>query len=138
LLVAEPRDQKERDHRAALALLRGDKEGFFPIKALREVDKFDPASVMVYRIADLERAKRDLVEGLYIAWGLTTYLDGIFTGRRPLPPKLKESATTARVALFQRLYEKRLFREALDRIRAGRQSKGQTPPSSPPPVQPGS
>jgi len=92
----------------------------------------DPSTVTVYRQGDLERANRDLEEAEEIAYGLTIYLDGIFTGRRNLGMRagLKEAAVKERERLFQQLYERRLFREVWDRKHMGH-TQPQSPPGSP-------
>jgi hypothetical protein len=134
LLLADPAAQKERDHQMILALQRGDAGHFYPMELVK-LDKYDPETVMVYKIGDLERANRDMIDGHYVAWALAMYLDGIFTGKRKLPPHLKEAADRARVELFQQLYEKRQFREAWDRRRADRQNSHQSLRGSPPTAQ---
>jgi len=134
LCLAEPKAQKERDRQMILALQKADKGRGVNLAALFKLGLYDPDTVMVYRKGDLERANRDLDEADGLAFALTVYFDGIFTGQRDLGARqdLKTAATVKRAELFQQLYEKRLFREAWDRIRAGRQNNPQTPHGLPP------
>jgi hypothetical protein len=121
LLLAEPKSAKDRDREFTLALESGETD---PAK-IAALNTFDPANVQVYREADLERARDDLMEATQITFLAIVYLDGTFRGRiKPLP---WSSRTPSRDQLFQQLYGLRLFQEAWDRIQTDRQ-KSHLPP----------
>jgi hypothetical protein len=101
-------------------------KGGLDLEEFAKLNQYDPSTVLVYRQGDLERARRDLDEGARIAALLLFYLDGVFLGRRRPFPGF--DATEMRDQLFQLLCGKRLFREALARIHAGRQNSPQSPP----------
>jgi hypothetical protein len=120
LLLAEPKAQKERDQKRMAVIDRFDKGPTVSMfDEIIELDRYDPATVLVYRHGDLERAKRDLEEAEKIAAVLMVYLD-----RRlwQAPTSDTQRATAIRDALSQKLRGNRLFREAWDRTRADRQN----------------
>src|SRR5262249_16769072 len=116
LLLAEPKAQKDRERELILAL---EQAGGQEIKEIIHLERYNPATVLVYRCDELERAKRDLEDAERITAALTVYLDrqvcrwasDTFEGQR---------VAALREVVFQHFYDKRLFREALDRIRANR------------------
>jgi hypothetical protein len=115
LLLAEPKAQKDRDRELKLAFERA---GGPDINEIIKLDRYDPATVLVYRRGDLERAKRDLEDAAWITALLTVYLDRKI--RRDARETNFEGQRVA--AMFQLFLDKRLFREALERIRADRQN----------------
>jgi len=118
LLLAEPKAQKDRERELILALERA---GGPDAKEIINLERYNPATVLVYRRGDLERAKRDLEDAERITAVLAVYLDrqvcrwtrDTFEGQR---------VAALREVVFQHFYDKRLFRGALDRIRADRQN----------------
>jgi hypothetical protein len=75
---------------------------------------YDETAIFVYRKSDLERIVRDLEEAIFCLFNVNLYLDPYWSERRD--------------ELSRQLSSKRLFREALFRIREDRQ-KNQTTPS---------
>jgi len=116
LLLAEPKAQKDRERELNLAFERA---GGPDVKEIINLERYNSATVLVYRRGDLERAKRDLEDAERITALLTVYLDrqvcrwasDTFEGQR---------VAALREVVFQDFYDKRLFREAFDRIRADR------------------
>ena len=116
LLLAEPKAQKDRERELNLAFERA---GGPDVKEIINLERYNPTTVLVYRRGDLERAKRDLQDAERITALLTIYLDrqvcrwasDTFEGQR---------VAALREVVFQDFYDKRLFREAFDRIRADR------------------
>src|SRR5262245_61817003 len=116
LLLAEPKAQKDRERELNLAFERA---GGPDVKEIINLERYNPATVLVYRRGDLERAKRDLEDAERITSLLTVYLDrqicrwasDTFEGQR---------VAALREVVFQDFYDKRLFREAFDRLRADR------------------
>jgi hypothetical protein len=102
-------------------LHRYDKDHGLNVNEIVELERYDPATVLVYRRGDLERAKRDLEDAEWIAALLTVYLNRRLWQIPPSDPEW-ERVTSMRDALFRLLCDKRLFREAWDRIRADRQN----------------
>jgi len=117
LLLAEPKAQKDRDRKLKLAFERA---GGVDVKEIISLDRYDPATILVYRHGDLERAKRDLEDAAFITALLTVYLDRKI--RRDAKETDFEGQRVAglRDGLLKLFSEKRLFREALGRIRADR------------------
>jgi hypothetical protein len=77
LLLAEPKAEKERDQKMMAAVHRFDKgHTVSRLDEIIELGRYDPATVLVYRSGDLERAKRDLEDAERIAALLTVYLNG--------------------------------------------------------------
>jgi hypothetical protein len=94
-------------------------------RAITRIDAaVDPAWVLAYSKGDLVRALRDLKEALEI---LSTV--GLYIHLRKVALRTQTAAEVAALeaSTLQLLSEKRLFREALARIRKGR---GSTPPPS--------
>jgi hypothetical protein len=122
LLLAEPKAEKERDQKMMAAVHRFD-EGHTVsmLDEIIELGRYDPATVLVYRNGDLERAKRDLQDAERIAALLTVYLNRRLWQIPRSDPEW-ERATSMRDAVFRLICEQRLFREAFDRIRADRQN----------------
>ena len=118
LLLAEPKAQKDRERELNLAFERA---GGPDVKEIINLERYNPGTVLVYRRGDLERAKRDLEDAERITALLTVYLDrqicrwasDTFEGQR---------VAALREVVFQDFYDKPLFRQAFDRIRADRQN----------------
>ena len=72
LLLAEPKAQKDREREVKLAF---EQPGGPDVKKITNLSRHDPATVLVYRRGDLERAKRDLEDAAFITALLTVYLD---------------------------------------------------------------
>jgi hypothetical protein len=117
LLLAEPKAQKDRDQKLMLCFERA---GEPDVNEIIKLDQYDPATVLVYRRGDLERAMRDLEDAQKIAALLTVYLNRRLWQVPTTDPEWAR-VTAMHDALFQHLYDERVFREALDRIRADRQ-----------------
>jgi hypothetical protein len=119
LLLAEPKAQKDRDRELKLAFERADGPD---VNEIINLNRYDPATVLVYRRDDLERAKRDLEDAAWITALLTVYLDRKI--RRDARETDFEGQRVAglRDGMLQLFLDKRLFREALNRIRADRQN----------------
>jgi hypothetical protein len=106
---------RERDQKMMAAIHQFDKHQTIPmLDQIIELERYDPATVLVYRPGDLERAKRDLQEAEWIAALLTVYLNRRFW-QVPTSDPERERVTSMRDALFKLLCEKRLFRESLGR-----------------------
>ena len=99
LLLAEPKPQKNRDRELALALEKSE-TGILAIEQIERLMTYDPSTVLVYRIDDLERAATDTIEARSVTFSVCNYLD---PNRRAL-----------RDQLFDFLCKQRLFREAWD------------------------
>jgi hypothetical protein len=102
----------------------------------RELHSFDPSQIFAYSKDDLERALRDLEEASEALFLFEYYANptlsrsalGDLVARRWEPDSV-------RADVLRRLNERRLFREALARIRADRQ-KPLPPQPEPPPKEP--
>ena len=119
LLLAEPKAQKDRERELNLAFERA---GGPDVKEIINLERYNSATVLVYRRGDLERAKRDLEDAERITALLTVYLDRKI--RRDAKETDFEGQRVAglREGMLRLFLDKRLFREALDRIRADRQN----------------
>jgi hypothetical protein len=119
LLLAEPKAQKDRERELKLAFERA---GGPDVNEIVNLGRHDPATVLVYRRGDLERAKRDLEDAAFITALLTVYLDRKI--RRDAKENDFEGQRVAglREGMLRLFLDKRLFREALDRIRADRRN----------------
>ncbi len=119
LLLAEPKAQKDRERELKLAFERA---GGPDVNEIINLNRYDPATVLVHRRGDLERAKRDLEDAAFITALLTVYLDRKI--RRDAKETDFEGQRVAglREGMLRLFLDKRLFREALDWIRADRQS----------------
>jgi hypothetical protein len=119
LLLADPKGHQDRDRELKLAFERA---GGPDVNEIINLNRYNPATVLVYRRGDLERAKCDLEDAEWIVALLTVYLDHLI--RRAASDTDFEGQRVAglRDALFQLFLGKRLFREAWDRIRADRQN----------------
>jgi hypothetical protein len=121
LLLADPRALKERDQKMMAAVHRFDKGATLSrFDEIIELQKYDPATVLVYRHGDLERAERDLLEAAKVARLLSVYLDRRLWQVAPSDPIRKHVTAIRDTSVYELLREKRLFCEALDRIRAQR------------------
>jgi hypothetical protein len=119
LLLADPKAQRDRDRQLKLAFERA---GSGDVNEIINLGRYDPAKVFVYRRNDLVRAKCDLEDAEFVMALLTVYLDRKI--RRDASETDLEGQRVAglREGMFRLFSEKRLFREALDRIRRDRQS----------------
>src|SRR5262249_28344491 len=104
LLLAEPKAQKDRERELILAL---EQAGGLEVKEIINLERYNPATVLVYRRGDLERAKRDLEDAESTTALLTVYLDrqvcrwasDTFEGQR---------VAALREVVFQDFYDERL------------------------------
>jgi hypothetical protein len=100
LLLAEPKAQKNRDRELlALALEKGE-TGILAIEQIERLMTYDPSTVLVYRIDDLERAATDAIEARSVTFSVCNYLD--------------PNHRAFRDHLFDFLCKQQLFREAWD------------------------
>jgi hypothetical protein len=95
LLLAEPKAQKNRDRELALALEKSEIES-----EIERLMTYDPSTVLVYRIDDLERGAADTIEARNVTFSVCSYLD-------PYHRALRDR-------LFDFLCKQRLFSEAWD------------------------
>jgi len=130
LLLAEPKAQTERDRELALALEQSD-TGSLNIEQAVKLNRYDPRTVLVYTQTELEQIGRDFLTAAHIALLTVIYLDGIFRGRRKLPPTQAASSPKLREQVFQQLYTQRLFREVWDRTIQAPNNNPQSPLGSP-------
>jgi hypothetical protein len=114
LLLAEPKARKEQDRRVLLAWRHADNGDPLP-EDIQQLYDYDPSTVTVYRLDDLERAKRDISDGAQVAYMLVEYLNDYNSGRIKANPN-QASPEQNRKLLMLMLNRKRLFREAWDRI----------------------
>ena len=104
---------------------------------LWKVHQFDELSILGYSKPDLERALRDLEDAEWCLDTLRVYLAPEHTlniGKMADPSHDPEGEITPallKAHMFERLTDKRLFREALDRVRKGQQTPQQSPFSPP-------
>jgi hypothetical protein len=133
LVLANPKMLRERDFRVAKGIVAN-----LEILQIAELNLFDNSQSLAYSKPDLQRALRDLREAHDTVHTLAMYLD-------PAPMSVFSTASEEaftqdqiRALAFQSLNGKRLFREALARIRADQQSTQQAPPGSPLPEPDGS
>ena len=99
LLLADPKAQKKRDRDLALALEKSE-TGILGAEQIECLMTYDPSTVLVYRINDLERAATDTIEARSVTFSVCNYLD-------PHHRALRDH-------LFDSLCKQRLFREAWD------------------------
>lgn len=105
------KDPSERDQQTTLSLIQ-----------------FEKSRILAYSIQDLERAVRDLEQAQTVIKHLVDYLDPIVSeGLYAHLPQFARTRSEIRVSALQKLNEQRLFREALARIRAARQTSSQQP-----------
>jgi hypothetical protein len=119
LLLAEPKAQEDRERELNLAFERA---GGPDVREIINLARYNPATVVVYRRDDLERAKGDLADAERITALLTIYLDRQIRGWASDTRLEGQRVAALREVVFQHFYDKRLFREALDRIRAEQNS----------------
>jgi hypothetical protein len=118
LLLAEPKAQKDRDRELKLAIERTDGPD---VREIINLGRYDPATVLVYRRGDLERAKGDLEDAQMVVALLTVYLDRRIRDAASDTDLEGQRVAGLRDGMLRLFLDKRLFREALDRIRADRQ-----------------
>jgi hypothetical protein len=123
LLLAEPRAQKDRNRELRLAVER---EGGPDVNEIINLGRYDPATVLVYKRSDLERAKRDLEDAEMVMALLAVYLDHRIISDAASNDFEGQRVAGLRNGMLQVFLKKRLFREALERIRAGRQNQPST------------
>jgi len=93
--------------------------------------QFDNSETLAYSKADLERAVRDLEEANIVIKNLVDYIDPAVTeGLFAHLPKWTMPRDQIRAEALLKLNEQRLFREALDRLRAGQKNTPQRPRGS--------
>jgi hypothetical protein len=132
LALIDPTMIKERDIRVARYY---SKDKFDPTQfdKMIALHNFDAQHVLGYTKTDLERALRDLMDAVDTVSLFENYLDPTFS-RTPLAHAVaKENPKEIRDEIFRRLNEKRLFREALARIREDRKNIPPPPPIPPEP-----
>lgn len=121
LVLANPQMLKERDFRVATHIAGKPLDKLDPLE-VAALHLFNDDEILAYSKGDLERALRDMEEAQSILQNLRLYLDP-----RPIqvlsktPGGTIHDKTEIRCALLQRLDDQRLFREALARMRAGRE-----------------
>lgn len=128
LLLGDPDKLKERANKTA-AYFQGQK-GKTKIEAKDIADtwdviQFDLNSFLAYSKGDLERDLRDLEEATQIMLLHSIYMDPSFSLLHAEAFGLPRDEAVIRDELFQKLNELRLFREALDQIRASQKSTPQ-------------
>jgi hypothetical protein len=132
LALANPKMLKERDFRVAKHLSAKELDEIDPLE-VAVLNFFDDSEILAYSKRDLERSLRDLKETEVIFTFLRHYLNPRsleVMARRFEPFGIKQDVT--RASLLQTLNGQRLFREAMDRIRASRKSTPQSPRGSSP------
>jgi hypothetical protein len=128
-VLADPVMLKERDVRTAThfqSLQPGNLNLLETWKAIQ----FDDSFILAYTKADLERELRDIKHADRIATMFSMFLDPSVGVAHAKALELPESAEEIRRLVLAQLKEERLFREALDRIRANRPRNTQSPDGS--------
>ena len=131
LVLADPDMLKERDVRAA-AYFQAAKHGPIDLEETWKAIQFDDSYILAYTKADLQRELRDIKQADYIARLFGIYLDPSLGFLHAKALDLPESVEEIRELALARLKEERLFRTALDRIRASQKST-RSPPDGPSP-----
>jgi hypothetical protein len=135
LCVADPQMLKERDLRVAKyydALKAGEP---FRWERTWDIYQFNPEHILAYSKADLERAKHDLLEAKEVLFELEFYLQPEIKTFLGFLTPIDEPPEVVRGAILDRLNTRRLFREALARIRADQKNIQQPTPAEPEPMQ---
>jgi hypothetical protein len=132
LLLADPDGLKERDIRSA-AHFQSLKPGAPILGADPNIHLFDLSKIYGYSKADLEREVRDLLEADVISVLFKDYVDPSFLVAHGHLFNETSDPDELRALLLRQLNEKRLFAEALARIRANRKSTPQATGGSNPP-----
>jgi hypothetical protein len=145
LALADPQMVRDRDFRVAKYYKQPRRLSIATMAddfiQLWNVHQFDDSFILGYSKDDLVRALRDLEEAEQCLNDLRVYLDPAQTinvGKMAHPDVDPEGEITPEVLkahMRDRLSGKRLFREALDRLRKGQQTPPETPSS--PPQSPG-
>jgi hypothetical protein len=120
LVLANPKMLSARDLRVAKVLQKGDPQ-LDPMDVGR-ASLFDNSEILAYTEADLERALRDLNDAQEILNYMINYIDPSWVVHFGPHIGVHLSLEASRDELLQKLNGQRLFREALDRIHAGRKS----------------
>jgi hypothetical protein len=136
LVLGDPDSLKERDVRVAAHVQTSRPGG--SLYELAQTGLFDLSRFYGYTKEDLEREVRDLLEADQIGFLFQNYLDPSFTVVHAGYFDEPDDPKVIRAQVSQQLNEKRLFREALDRIRANPKSARPQPPISSPPSAGGS
>lgn len=133
LCLADPEMLRDRDLRVARYFQSLKDDEAFDWQRTWDLYQFDSAHVFGYSKADLERAKKDLIEAKDVLFECEFYLNP--TNSRSMLSRLAkgEDPVWIRAEILRRLNDRRLFREALDRIRADRKSTPPQPSESPQP-----
>jgi hypothetical protein len=120
LLLGDPSGLKERDTRVA-AHFQSMKPGDINLFETYDVVQFDCSKFYAYTKADLEREVRDLAEADHIMMLFGAYLDPSFGVAHAKAFGLAETPEEIRAQTLGLLAEQRLFREALEQVRAKRE-----------------
>jgi hypothetical protein len=124
LVLADPAMLKKRDTRAA-AYFQSLKPGELNLLETWNAIQFDDSYILAYTRADLERELHDLQEADAISTMFGMFLDPSIGLAHAKAMQLPESLEEIRTLTFARLSERRLFREAMDRVCAKRKDAPQ-------------
>jgi hypothetical protein len=127
LALADPKMIKQRDFRVEKFYGANPNRGPDDIIKNIELYFFDTSAVLAYAKNDLERALRDLEEAFQALFLLGIYLRPLSTSTLVKFTEFEAEPEEITAGILKKLNELRLFREALARIRAARQS---TPPKT--------
>ncbi len=122
LALFDPKMVKERDFRVEKFYSQNPNRE--PEDIIKNIDLyfFDTSNVLAYSKTDLERALRDIKVSFDTLILLGIYLNPVSAGPLMKLQELEISPEQLAAELLQKLNELRLFREALARIRASRNS----------------
>jgi len=132
LVLADPDMLKERDVRTATHF-QSQKNGKLNLEETWDAIQFDNSYILAYTKADLERELRDIKEAEYITLLFGIYLDPSIGFLHAKSLQLPESVEEIRELALSQLNQERLFRTALDQIRASQKSTRPSPDGSSPP-----
>ncbi len=120
LALADPKMIRDRDLRVQKYFQSGRQQTAADWQKIWDLYQFDPSNVLAFSKTDLERAKTDLSDMKDALFEFELYLHPEMPLASPLLKGI--SRDELRVAILNRLNDKRLFREALVRIRADQQN----------------
>jgi hypothetical protein len=123
LALFDPKMVKARDFRVEKFYSQNPHRGPDDIIKNIELHYFDTSNVLAYSKTDLERALRDIIESFQTLVLLGIYLNPVSAASLAKFTEFEASPQEIVTELLEKLNGLRLFREALDRIRAGRNNR---------------